>query len=287
MSLETVLRYHQATKHHFGRFARSVGYLDWASQPDPFRRYSGTELIQLPRAAGVRSAWDTSPASFTDHSVGEFLRCSMGLSAWKQYGRSRWSLRVNPSSGNLHPTEAYVVWDGRVCHYAPKEHVLEVRSVLASGADATEGVLLVGVASIHWREAWKYGERAFRYCQHDVGHAIGALRIAARLAGWRLALLPRWSDAQIATMLGLDRDADYHGAEREEAECIAVVTPGDPAGWLHLDPAALVSAARAATWQGVANHLSASHVEWPIIDAVAEATRYPGSRIRGTCKDGG
>ena len=37
------------------------------------------------------------------------LRYSLGLSAWKQFRASRWSLRVNPSSGNLHPTEAYVV----------------------------------------------------------------------------------------------------------------------------------------------------------------------------------
>ena len=25
-----------STKHHFNRFARSLGYLDWATQPNPF-----------------------------------------------------------------------------------------------------------------------------------------------------------------------------------------------------------------------------------------------------------
>jgi hypothetical protein len=114
MSVDTVLRYHEATKHDFGRFARSVGYLDWASQPDPFRRYHGAALVELPRAAGAEG-----PAALSHASIGDFLRCSMGLSAWKQYGQSRWSLRVNPSSGNLHPTEAYIVWDRRVWHYAP------------------------------------------------------------------------------------------------------------------------------------------------------------------------
>ena len=47
---------------------------------------------------------------------------------------------------------------------------------------ATDAILLaflLGLASVYWREAWKYGERAFRYCQHDVGHAIGTVRIAA------------------------------------------------------------------------------------------------------------
>ena len=40
-------------------------------------------------------------------------------------------------------------------------------------------MLLVVLSSIHWREAWKYGERAYRYCQHDAGHAIAATRYAA------------------------------------------------------------------------------------------------------------
>src|SRR5207237_504963 len=119
------VRYHDSTKHHFNRFARSLGYLDWATQPNPFRRYEGAPLRELPRTPLVPDA--ASPVPITEHSIGEFLRCSMGLSAWKEYGQSRWALRVNPSSGNLHPTEAWIVHGGRVCHYAPKEHALEER----------------------------------------------------------------------------------------------------------------------------------------------------------------
>ena len=36
--LETVMRYHQETKHHFNRYARALGSLDWANQPNPFRQ---------------------------------------------------------------------------------------------------------------------------------------------------------------------------------------------------------------------------------------------------------
>jgi SagB-type dehydrogenase family enzyme len=214
--------------------------------------------------------------------VGAFLRYSMGLSAWKAYQGTRWALRVNPSSGNLHPTEAYVVYDGRVCHYAPREHGLEERAILAPEAwrtflDGHDG-FLVALTSIHWREAWKYGERAFRYCQHDVGHAIGALRYAAALCGWTLRLLPRWSDAQIAGLLGVDRDEDRVGdAEHEEPECIAFV--GAPSHWDGGHPDVLMAAAREASWIGKANRLSADHVEWPVIDGVMEATRYQGSGI--------
>ena len=279
----TALEYHEATKHHFHRFARSAGHLDWATQPDPFRRYSGAPLIALPRDAltvdvPYRALYDDSAPvrTITDATVAEFLRCSLGLSAWKQHRTSRWALRVNPSSGNLHPTEAYLIRNGRVSHYAPREHALEERCVFADEAPAAFGDgqpgFLVALTSIHWREAWKYGERAFRYCQHDAGHAIAALRFSAAMLGWRVSLLP-WSDAAIAAALGLDRDDDFADAEREEPECIAVVTPRTPESRIEHDADAIVSAARTARWSGHANKLSPSRVEWPIIDDVAQATR--------------
>ena len=268
------VRYHEATKHHFNRFARSLGYLDWASQPDPFRRFAGAPLVPC------------------EGALGEFLTCSLGLSAWKQYGASRWALRVNPSSGNLHPTEGYIVSGEGIFHYAPREHALERRATWGlTPSPAHEGgqtpstgrlnvfpggAFLVVLTSIHWREAWKYGERAFRYCQHDAGHAIAALRCAAALVGCRLTLLPRWSHDQMAALAGLDRDDDFRDAEREEPECVAVVTPGDVAPFLSADPAPLVGAARAASWHGRANRLSSHHVPWPLVDDVARATRAPG-----------
>ena len=297
----SAVRYHDSTKHHFNRFARSLGYLDWATQPDPFRRYEGAPLRALPHEplAGdvpypALFTGGVPPQPITEHSIGEFLRCSMGLSAWKQYGQSRWALRVNPSSGNLHPTEAWIVHDGRVCHYAPREHALEQRCVFGPSAAADEQVsaagdgFLVALTSIVWREGWKYGERAFRYCQHDAGHAIGALRLAASMLGWQMRLLTEWSDAQIAALLGLDRDADYDEAEHEEPECLAVVgrlapsgVEGDSQSGIR-DPKVLVDAARGGSWHGRANRLSSAHVEWPIIDEVTAATRYQGIGEQGS-----
>ena len=284
------LQYHQATKHHFNRFARSLGYLDWATQPDPFRRYAGAPVIPLHRdsvAGDQRYASlygrPVAACAMDDRSIAEFLRCSMGLSAWKQYRQTRWALRVNPSSGNLHPTESYLIRDGDVHHYAPREHAFEHRARLDRTAwnaftGGREG-MLVALTSILWREAWKYGERAFRYCQHDTGHALAAMRMAAAMLGWTLTILPRWSDADLSTLLGLDRDSDEAGAEREEAEVIAVITSGEVEPWLSSDPSPLVTAARIASWQGRANQLSADRVPWPIIDEVARATRYPGMAL--------
>ena len=44
---ETLL-YHEQTKHHFHRYARSAGSLDWANQPNPFRCYEGVTAVKLP-----------------------------------------------------------------------------------------------------------------------------------------------------------------------------------------------------------------------------------------------
>ena len=296
----TAFAYHETTKHHFNRFARSAGFLDWATQPDPFRRYSGALLSPLspePLAASVpyealyAGSAPTLPVDLA--SVSELLRCSMGLSAWKQYQATRWALRVNPSSGNLHPTEAYIVWNGVVHHYAPREHALEQRATLVGrvlldppdpelvGRGFSPGNddqwLLVGLSSIFWREAWKYGERAFRYCQHDLGHALGALRLSAARLGWRVHLLSTWSDAEIATLLGLDRDDDVANAEREAPECLAIVAPPTADVSAIAESARqLLACARSSPWTGTANRLSASHVEWSIIEQVANATGYPG-----------
>ena len=169
-----------------------------------------------------------------------------------------------------------------VWHYAPDRHVLERRCAFPTGAWDLLGAgkpteaCLVALTSIHWRESWKYGERAFRYCQHDLGHAIAALSLSAALCGWRLTILPAWSHGAVATLAGLDRDEDYFEAEREEPACVLLVSAsGDrlPAP----GPAdAFLDAVRRGDWSGRASQLSADHVAWRFIDDVARATEDRG-----------
>lgn len=292
---KVVVAYHERTKHHFHRYAAAQGYMDWATQPDPFRRYAGADLVRLPlpRTGCSLPYWQlyasatVPPAPLSLESVSLFFRYALSLTAWKQVGETRWPLRANPSSGNLHPTEGYALLPAleqigetaAVYHYAPREHALERRALLDAKrwaelvAPFPEGSFLVGLSSIHWREAWKYGERAFRYCQHDVGHALASLRIAAAALGWRLVLQDGVSDGAISSLLGLDCDEDFAVAEREEPELLAWVSPDLPSTVtprLH-EPTA---GGAGALWHGVANTLSHEHsVEWPVIDEVAQATR--------------
>ena len=44
---QAIIRYHERTKHHFQRYARSRGYMDWDNQPNPFRFYEGLTPLEL------------------------------------------------------------------------------------------------------------------------------------------------------------------------------------------------------------------------------------------------
>src|SRR5271169_860507 len=251
-SLEVVMRYHEETKHHFSRYARSLGYMDWANQPDPFRRYEGSPLSALPLLkpddAPLSPLYEdlyrdgvVVSAPISVRSLSRFLEYSLAISAWKRAGELRWALRTNPSSGNLHPTEGYLLINQvpslspfpGLYHYTAKEHALELRAEWPQESfdslmqEFPPKAFLVGFASVNWRETWKYGERAFRYCQHDVGHAIASARIAAQTLSWRMLLLDGLADDTVAALLGIDRPEDFEGAEREHPDCLAVVWPAD------------------------------------------------------------
>ncbi len=291
----TIVRdYHQRSKHSLRRYAAGPRGLDWANQPDPFRRFAPCPEIPLPLlddTAPPDASFDSlyqpgtiEAAPLTLDNLAIVLQLAFGLSAWKRYSDNQWALRNNPSSGNLHPTEGYVITptiDGLECglyHYRSFDHLLEQRCRLEPDTIGSNGGFLVGLSTIFWREAWKYGERAFRYCQHDAGHALAALRYACGVLGWSVTLLDGWSDDDITTVLGLDRDEDFGDAEPEHPDMMLLVsTTSDTSDLFDLPPANLLTAATTGSnWQGRANHLSPQHgAEWPIIETVATAAKKP------------
>ena len=94
--IDRIIRYHVQTKHHFNRYARALGYLDWANQPDPFRRFEGAPLVPLPLLPPDE---DPSPAYDAIYQSGavasqpvnvrtlsRFFEFALALSAWKGRG---------------------------------------------------------------------------------------------------------------------------------------------------------------------------------------------------------
>lgn len=45
-----IIAYHDRTKHQPERYANGPSGLDWANQPDPFRRFADAPVLRLPLA---------------------------------------------------------------------------------------------------------------------------------------------------------------------------------------------------------------------------------------------
>src|SRR5262249_38715156 len=97
--MSVVSEYHDRTKDHFHAFARSLGYIDWATQPRPFREYAGAPLLPLYPNPSVDAHGYVAPRPSYDDCrrltaaalplsaalVGDVLRHAFGLSAWKEF----------------------------------------------------------------------------------------------------------------------------------------------------------------------------------------------------------
>jgi SagB-type dehydrogenase family enzyme len=243
----TILEYHNATKHTPASVRRSARPLDWANMPDPFRHYEGAPLIDLPAdPAAPRGSAPGDPIEF----LSALLFYSASISASKATPSGyRYALRVNPSSGNLHPTEFHFASPAGRFHYRPSSHMLEHRSTEDSG---TLEFLLTTIA---WREAWKYGSRAYRYCLLDAGHAWQSLALAAQALGCEAVAIGHFDDDAAAAGFRLSPD---------EWPMLRVRVHGAPQ----------FAATRERGWSGgVPNRLSENVIAYPLIESAHAATK--------------
>ena len=281
--IQDIFSYHEQTKHTPHRYARSLGYMDWANQPDPFRSYRGAKKLHLPLA----HTHDTPPyhllfesqiptAPLVIESLAQFLQFSLGISAIKSNGIDEWALRCNASSGNLHPSEAYLLLpplqgvckQGCIAHYAPKDHSLEILSFVENSVFSTlpQDSFYLLISSIVYREVWKYGERAFRYTQLDAGHAMRAAQISGRALGWSSQLIDTLSDKELNRIFGFDQEGRFHPDERESAAMLLLFSPQNSHETKVFNPP------RSNVFDSIANTLAANHQRWPLISVVQEAS---------------
>jgi SagB-type dehydrogenase family enzyme len=279
--------YHESTKHSAEALRRAAHVLDWAHMPDPFRHYEGVPVLDLPANPPVPEtpalevllgASGNSAAGHGAVFLSELLYNSAAISASKRVPTTgdRYALRVNPSSGNLHPTEFHFCtqglkdWPDGLYHYRPSAHMAEQRAL--GGVDlklaASSAPMVFILTSIAWREAWKYRDRAYRYCLHDIGHAWQALALGARAMGCETFAIGHFLDDEIAECSRLHGDEwpmlivelrggsipvlEQHERERELDEPRAGGTV-----W----------------YSGQANQLSREVVVYPRIDQIQDATK--------------
>ena len=292
--LKNIFQYHNNSKHGYYSFAPGPGYLDWASQPDPFRKYEGADIVHLKKIPQTErpffaealqdSSFEASQVNFD--SISQLFYDSLAISAWKSYQGTKWALRVNPSSGNLHPTESYLI-SGPIrglanfpiiSHYSPLSHSLEIRAnfpdevwkkmVKGLPSDA----IFIGLSSIYWREAWKYGLRAFRYCHHDLGHALAAINFSCACLGWRATLANHLSTKDLECILGLVQTNEN---EIEVPDCLIAIIPNQDLSNFNINEPINADDFLKLTWHGTPNILSSDHVEWTGIQEVSENCEKP------------
>ena len=271
--------YHELTSHTPESLRRTQHVLDWETMPDPFRHYEGVPVLDLPAdppqpeipaLALLQGAHGATPAGDGPAFLSQLLFHSAAISASKRVPSTgyRYALRVNPSSGNLHPTEFHflarglTLWPDGLYHYRPSAHMAEQRAIghvdmKAAGGDAPVVFVLTSIA---WREAWKYRDRAYRYCLHDVGHAWQALALAARAIGCDSFAMGHFPDDEVARRCRFREDEWPMLMVRLSVKSI---------------PARAADSGETVWFGGTANQLSSRQVSYPLIEDFHAATKLP------------
>jgi SagB-type dehydrogenase family enzyme len=269
--------YHEATKHTVESLRRAPHSLDWANMPNPFRHYEGVPVLDLsadppapdaPALEVLRGVSGLTPAREGATFLSQLLFYSAAISASKCVSSTgyRYALRVNPSSGNLHPTEFHFrtrrmkEWPDGLYHYRPSTHMAEQRGLgdveMKSGGSSAPLVFVL--TTITWREAWKYGDRAYRYCLHDIGHAWQALALAAQAIGCDSFAAGYFPDDEVAQLCRLaDDEAPMLLVELRSASI----------------PVHESYACETVWYGGQANQLSAEKADYAWIDRIHAATK--------------
>jgi SagB-type dehydrogenase family enzyme len=200
--------------------------------------------------------------------LSQLLFHSAAISAAKRVPSTgyEYMLRVNPSSGNLHPTEVHFLtrglteWPDGLYHYRVSSHAAEQRALgdFALKVDGISSPIVFLLTSIVWREAWKYRERAYRYCLHDIGHAWQALVLAARAMGCESFATGYFPDDQVAQACRL------HG---DESPLLIVQLTGPSIPLRDPDASDVV------WFGGEANRLSSECIEYSLIQNIHSATK--------------
>lgn len=295
-----VFQYHEVTKHRVRLYAKSAGYMDWENEPVPFRIFDGTDVIKLPFLEKDPDVlYDNifqrrlPSKDITISTVANFLELSLALAAWKSYGGNTWALRINPSSGNLHAEETYLLMpnpdnSAALYHYNPYLHVFEKRAGMDASLWKIAGDyfpvrgFFIALSSIHWREAWKYGERAFRYTCLDIGHAVAAMSVSASVFGLKATVLSGMSCSDITAVLGLEKTI-WIEYEEEIPEVFLFIHEHTKEEIPRLLPDEIIEHFKSQHFAGTPNRLSKTHMPWEIIKDISSTTEKPETKfLKGT-----
>ncbi|MBM2836974.1 MAG: uncharacterized protein HW409_1163 [candidate division NC10 bacterium] len=247
-NIEEARDYHGATKHSYWSVRSGGHFLDWETKPSLFKLYPTLPVTPLPRdveppdaqALAAVSAFEPVEDGPLDLGrLAQVLFYCAGLTKKKIYpGGEEHYFRAAACTGALYEVEIYVVSSdlpglaAGVYHFSPADFALrrlregDFRGELARAAAGEEAVSRAPVTliltAIFWRNAWKYGARAYRHFYWNSGTILANLLATTASASISARVVSGFIDARVDRLLGID-------AEREASLCLVPLGAHSPA----------------------------------------------------------
>ena len=226
--------YHNATKHSYWS-VRSGHGLDWPNQPLPFKIYKDVDSVRLPTdggpiAASVAETVGAEPLAPNAESIPDLgtlarlLYLSAGITKRKPYAGGELYFRAAACTGALYHIDLYLVCGdlpglgAGVYHFGPNDFGLvrlregDYRGVLAeaSGHETSiaEAPVTLVLADTHWRNAWKYGARAYRHAFWDAGTLLANTLAVTSGGGVPAKVVTSFVDEEVHRLLGLEAEKE-------------------------------------------------------------------------------
>ncbi|MFG6096159.1 SagB/ThcOx family dehydrogenase [Leptothoe sp. ISB3NOV94-8A] len=211
--------YHQRTKYFPD--ALPQGTLNWADQPEVYKRYPLGSRFDLQGYLGAVER----PSDQWWQRLSQFLFHSYGLTAkfTSTIGDTVY-LRSAPSAGALYPAEIYLISRGTshlpagLYNYQVKTHSLvrfwddhpwQRLQEACFWHPALEHTHLAMVTSVVFqRSVWRYQARAYRRVCLDTGHLLGNVDLAASLCDYRPHLIGGFVDDAVNDLLYLNPEEE-------------------------------------------------------------------------------
>ena len=226
--------FHELTKHR--RYRRLGGRMDPANRPLPFKVYTGLELLpfhrpwapldqQATEALAGRGPLESRQPTRAD--VERICHFSNGVLRWREVPwlpGGRMAFRAAPCTGALYHIELYLACaeleglPAGLYHYCARDSGFRclrpgdwrgpLAEAAASEAATIDAPALLLVTSTFWRNAWKYGPRAYRHTYWDGGVVIANALAAAHALELPAKVVTGFVDAAVNRLIDVDPDAE-------------------------------------------------------------------------------
>jgi SagB-type dehydrogenase family enzyme len=183
---------------------------DKVALPEP--RHDGSLSIEAVLAQR-RSIRSFTPGAVTLGQVSQLFWSAQGITGSQGH-------RTAPSAGALYPLEIYLIASNvpdlevGLFKYVPEGHGLRKiadgdrrSAVVAAAWDQAwigNAACILVIAAVYDRTAGKYGDRAERYVQMEVGHAAQNVYLQAAALGLGTTMVGAFRDAEMKRLLEMD-----------------------------------------------------------------------------------